>query len=514
MTTRRRLLISAAATAGTLPLALWHRPAPAQSAGFSFDALAERAAQLAGEAFEDPRRRLPEAWRDLSYDDYRKIRFDANQALWRAQGLFEVQLFHPGSIYDHTVDVHVLTDGVATPLPFGREMFDYGDLQPPEAGDDGLGFAGFRLHYPLNRPDYFDEFLVFLGASYFRLVGRGQRYGLSGRGLAIDTATPGGEEFPYFRAFWLEKPAPDATEMTVYALLDSESMTGAYRFVIQPRTEARLTVQARLFARRAIGKLGIAPLTSMFLKGENSRRRGDDYRPEVHDSDGLMIHGAGGEWIWRPLADRRAVTVASFAGDDLRGFGLIQRDRDFRSYEDLEAHYHERPSCWVTPGGSWGAGHVELVEIPTDSEYVDNVVAYWVPHRPVEPGDVLDIAYTLDSYLDHADRPPGGRAVSTRVGGAMHYGGTDWQDGDARLFVIDFDHGELPWLAAAEPVEAQVDTSSGALGPVVVHKNDETGGWRVFFGFRPDGDRPADLRCFLRHRGQVLSETWTYLWTA
>lgn len=480
---------------------------------FSFEDMTDRAAEDAKRPYRDTRTLVPDYWTSISFDDYRKINFDGENAVWRGDTDFEIQLFHLGLYYDHAIKVNEIVDGRSEPLHYSPDMFNFGTFEPDEPLPD-IGFSGFRVHYPLNTPRYHDEFAVFQGASYFRLIGRGHGYGQSARGLAIDTASTKGEEFPYFSEFWLEKPSPDAVELTVYARLDSPSCTGAFRFVIHPRTESQMDVRARIFPRRPIDKLGVAPLTSMFLFGENSERRFDDFRPEVHDTDGLMIHSGFGEWIWRPLADRKSLTVSSYGDNSVRGFGLIQRDRAFESYQDLEARYHVRPSLWVQPIGSWGEGRVELVEIPTDSEINDNIVSYWVPAEPVRPGEALEFVYIINAFSDRVQWPPGGRVESTRIGSAARPGSTEEVDADARLIVLDFNRGDLPYLAADQPVEAIATCSTGRVSPAICQKNPQTGGWRAFFDFFPEGAQTADLRCFLRLRQHTLTETWSYLWTA
>ena len=90
---------------------------------------------------------------------------------------------------------------------------------------DRAGFAGFRVQFATN---WKADIAAFLGASYFRAVGDDTRqYGLSARGLAIDTAFARPEEFPRFTAFWFERPSRDAGTLTLYALLDSPSIAGA-----------------------------------------------------------------------------------------------------------------------------------------------------------------------------------------------------------------------------------------------------------------------------------------------
>ena len=301
----------------------------AAAGAFDFDDVAKRAAALAAQSFKASKPDLPKALKELSYDDYRDIRFKPARSLWRASNLpFEVQLFHPGLYYDQPVRIHEIVGGAAREIRFDPELFDYGKNNLDKAALRNVGFAGFRVHAALNTPKYKDEVLVFQGASYFRALGKDQRYGLSARGLAIDTALASGEEFPHFTEFWIDRPDPQAKELTIYALLDSPSVTGAYRFVVRPGNETVTAVKARIFLRKNVAKLGIAPLTSMYFFGENQPRAGvREYRPEVHDSDILLVQSGTGEWITRPLVNPKRLLVTSFALTNPAGFGLMQRDR-------------------------------------------------------------------------------------------------------------------------------------------------------------------------------------------
>ncbi len=485
------------------------------ASAFGLDDVARRARRLAAEDYREPRA-VPEWLREISYDQYRDIRFRPERALWRGTGLpFSVQFFHPGLFYERAVAIRVVDRaGNVAPVAFSPDQFDYGRNEFESRVPQDLGFAGFRVHYPIKRESYHDEAAVFLGASYLRAVGRDHVYGISARGLAIDTALASGEEFPWFRAFWLVRPPPGAKELTLYALLDSPSLTGAYRFVVAPGPQTRIDVEMRLFARSGVGKLGIAPLTSMFLRGESSTElEAADYRPEVHDSDGLLVAAASSEWLWRPLANPRRLSVSSFALAGLRGFGLLQRDRSFDHYQDLEARPDLRPSVWVEPKGDWGAGRVELVEIPTRDETNDNVVAHWVPNAELVPGEPLERAYSLYWYGDDRARPPGGRAVATRRDAGTRE--------DALRLIVDFEGGALRRLPEDAVVEGLVsvasasDAGAGArpaeLLEQQVIRNPATDGWRLVFQLRPPDDGPVELRAFLRHGDDVLTETWTYL---
>jgi len=493
--------------------------ATGQAWGFGFDDVAEKARLLAAAPYAPSTLDLPQELKDLSYDQYRDIRYNPQRAIWREQNLpFELMFFHLGKFQTQPVLIHEIVGPDVLPLAFDRQNFDYGHntLHPETWGD--LGYAGFRVHTALNSAAYKDELAVFLGASYFRALGKGQRYGLSARGLAIDTTGPGPEEFPRFVEFWIERPALGAASLVIHALLDSPRATGAYRITMLPGAETVFEVQARIFLRAgatpAIATLGLAPLTSMFRHGEN-QPRADDFRPEVHDSDGLMIatgDGAGGsaEWLWRPLVNPARPLVTSFSVRDLRGFGLMQRDRVFSSYEDTEARYETRPSAWVTPVGNWGPGRVELMQLPTPDESNDNIVAYWVPDTLPAPGMSLEFAYRLHWQGDDQQHPPSGWTVQSRRGNGFIEPGTPVDPRDAQ-FVVDFDGPGLRALPADATVEAVV--SVGANAAILernAFRNPATGGWRMTLRIkRLPSPQPVELRAFLQSHEHTLTETWT-----
>ncbi len=478
--------------------------------GFGFTDVAARAEALAARPYENTQKKVPE-WMlvgSMSYDQWRDIRFRPDHALWREENLpFQVQFFHPGLYYDRTVQVNVVDTAGVHAVPFSPERFDYGKNTFADRIPADIGYAGFRIHYPLKNPNYLDELIVFLGASYFRALGRDNVYGLSARGLAIDTVEPSGEEFPAFIEYWLVEPEPTANHLVLYALMDSRSVTGAYRFDITPGEQTTVAVQLRLFPRRQVAKLGLTPLTSMFFFGENTTRHFDDFRPEVHDSDGLLIHFDGGEWLWRPVDNPPRINVSSFATRNPRGFGLIQRDRDFANHQDIETRAELRPSVWVDPEGDWGEGHIELVEIPTTTELVDNIVAFWVPAAPLRPGTPLSLSYTLSWYGDDPSRPPGGRTISTRRDRGTVEGGY--------RFVIDFDGDRLRALGPEQPPDGIVSAGPGVNAAEIldqhVVKHPGTGGWRLSFQLKPKRSGPIELRAFLTEHGHVLTETWSYV---
>jgi periplasmic glucans biosynthesis protein len=356
--------------------------------------------------------------------------------------------------------------------------------------------------------------MVFLGASYFRMVGRGQTYGLSLRGLAVDTALPSGEEFPRFTEFWLVRPEVGANRMEILALLDSASVTGAYAFEVDSRTDTVVTVHAQLFARKDVRRLGIAPLTSMYAWGTTGARGVDDYRPKVHDSDGLMQLTGAGEWIWRPLNNPPSLQVSSLADSGPQGFGLAQRNRRFESYQDPETRYEQRPGVWVTPlNGDWGRGAVQLVEIPAPDETHDNIVAYWLGEEPLRAGQSRSYQYRLRTFGDF-DNPDGLATVTgTRQGWAWVPGTADPPPRGVRRFVVDFEGGELMGLAPGQPVRAELAVNGGRADEVNVTRLPYGDVWRAAFQLTPaNAQRVVDMRLYLTLRDRRLSETWSYLW--
>ena len=477
-----------------------------------FNDIQSRARDLANKPYVPPNKDSLPAWmNNLSYDQYRDIRFNTNQALWAADNLpFRAMFFHPGYLYREPVILNEFTKSHQQQIRLAEAYFNYGPLikDHGELPPDG-GFAGFRLHAPLNEPDVFDELIAFQGASYWRALGKNQRYGISARGIAVDTGIDGAtEDFPAFREFWLRKPEAGDTQARIYALLDGPSYTGAYAFKVSPGNETIVEVTAVLFARRAVKRLGIAPMSSMFWFGENSRRCFDDFRPEVHDSDGLAIRMGTGERIWRPLGNPPVVTTNSFLDDNPRGFGLMQRDRDFENYQDDGVFYDRRASVWVEPAGNWGAGSVQLVEIPTNDEIHDNIVAFWVPREPVKAGQAFDFSYRLHWLSDEPYPAPIARVVATRIG----MGGVPGQPRPkgVRKFAIDLEGPTLEGLDRTSGVEVVADTSRGRLSGEVAYPVVGTERWRVLFDLEATGHEPVNLRMFIRRSDAALSETWIY----
>jgi glucans biosynthesis protein len=474
---------------------------------FGFDDVAARAKLQAQGTYRSASRKPPAELQALTYDQYRDIRFRPDHALWRPEHLpFELMFFHLGKFQTESVSINEITPQGVRHIPYKSADFNYGKnkLSPQTWGD--LGFAGFRAHYSLNGTEYKDELVVFLGASYFRALGAGLHYGLSARGLAIDTVSGQGEEFPRFTEFWIVKPAANARTLTIYALLDSPRASGAYQFDVQPGDETVIEVRLRIFLRARVATLGIAPLTSMFAFGVNQPHRAD-FRPEVHDSDGLMVATGDGEWLWRPLLNPKQTLTTSFSMRKLRGFGLMQRARKFGNYEDSEAHYELRPSAWIEPVGSWGPGRVELVELNTPDETNDNIVTYWVPDQLPATGQPIDLAYRLHwQGTQQMQHPPGAWVAQTRIGRGFAELAADEQQ-----FVVDFTGPSLAALPADAKVKAVVTApSNGQIVESNAYRVEATGAWRMTVRvkqLRPT--EPTELRGFLQSDTNVLTETWS-----
>ncbi|MBS9476993.1 glucan biosynthesis protein [Ancylobacter radicis] len=505
---RRRDVLLGAAVLALSGTGTWPRnPAMAQTdkpTRFDAQTVRQLARELAMKPFAAPDQQLPSDLNELSYDQYRNIRFNQDRSLWRGQGTpFEAQLLHRGFLFRDRVDIYTVAQGEARRIEYtpGLFRFEHGITAPDPKLD--LAFSGFRLHSPINRPDYFDEVAVFQGASYFRALGKDQVYGTSARGLAIKTADAAGEEFPVFKAFWIEDPRPGVDSVVVHALLDSPSAAAAHRFTIRPGASTVMAVEMTLYPRVDVDKAGLAALTSMFMFGPNDRDGIDDFRPMVCDANGLAIVTGTGERLWRPLANPQRLQISSFESTNIRGFGLMQRQRSFFDYQDLEARYERRPSVWVEPIGDWGDGAVHLVEIPTPEEVHDNIVAYWRPKEPFRKGREYAFTYRLHWGWDSPDSSDLGRFGQTRIGGT----------GERRQFVLDL-VGDTIKNLPPENITARVTANTGQVSNIVLQRNPEIEGWRLAFAFEPKGADVAELRAEMLRGEERLSESWVYRWTA
>ena len=517
---KRRALLKASAASGLLH---WSSSLWAQSLAkelrhlgeptpFDFAYLKGRARTMAERPYQAPDRTVPTEIKALNWDQFQAIRYRDDHALWKAEGLpFQIKFFHLGLYFDSPVRIYELQDGNAQELAYDPELFDYG-----KSGLHGehlpktLGFAGFRVNF---HSDLTRDVTAFLGASYFRAVGGEWQYGISARGLAIDCGQATPEEFPRFIAFWLQRPTANTDTLTVYALLDSPSVSGAYRFDIRPGSSLTMDIDAALYSRRTLEHIGLAPLTSMFRCGENECQGRDDWRPEIHDSDGLFMWRGNGEQIWRPLGNPSQLRFNDFQDNNPRGFGLLQRDRNFDHYQDDGVFYERRPSVWVEPKGGWGEGSVQLVELPTDDETSDNIVAFWHPQAPLEPGKELLFSYRLYWGATTPVDAPLAQVVATRtgLGGIVGQKRTyfSWR------FVVDFAGRTLSALdKGAQPVPI-ISASRGRVELVSARPLESIRGYRAMFDLVPaEADSlPVNLRLYLALDGHALSETWLYQWT-
>jgi glucans biosynthesis protein len=473
---------------------------------FAFEDVVARAQQLATGPYQPPVE-TPSFMREMGYDQYRGIRHQAQHNLWRdAHSGFQVSPVMPGSVYACIVPINEVNGSNVRRLAFRKEHFTFDEPKLGQRIPDDLGYAGFELSYSLDRPAIGGEFLVFAGASYFRAIGKGGQWGLSVRGAAIDTGLASGEEFPDFIEFWLVRPRPRASRMTVYALLNSPRLTGAYEFLISPGASTRLDVRAVLFTRDRIEQLGIAPLTSMYVYGENTPRPRDAWRPEVHDSDGLLVHDGSGDWIWQPLLNPSKITIHSFsAGSE---FGLLQRDRHFASYEDAETNYHRRPSAVVRLEQGFETGRILLVQLPTKNEFMDNIVAFWSLPGAVDGGTKLDLKYRLSFGGPTIAQTKLGQVVNTFVGRDVIDASS--MAGQYR-FVVDFRGAGLDQLKADAPLVAAISAHEGtAILEHQLKRVDATGFWRLSILARAAADNPLALRASLNMNGRQVTEVWSY----
>nr|WP_269819944.1 MULTISPECIES: glucan biosynthesis protein G [Pseudomonas] len=470
---------------------------------FNLDDVAAKAKDLAGQKFEAPKSNLPPVFRDMKYADYQKIRFLQEKAEWaKDKTPFKLSFYHQGMHFDTPVTINEITANKVKEIKYDPSRFEFGDVPHDAEATKNLGYAGFRVLYPINKADKQDEIMTLLGASYFRVVGKGHRYGLSARGLAIDTALPSGEEFPRFREFWIEKPKPNDKHLVIYALLDSPRSTGAYKLTLRPGEDTLVDVKSRVYLRDNVSRLGIAPLTSMYLFGPNQPSKVMNYRPALHDSEGLAIHAGNGEWLWRPLNNPKHLAVSNFSVENPRGFGLLQRQRDFSDYEDLDDEYEKRPSAWIEPKGDWGKGTVDLVEIPTADETNDNIVAFWSPEKLPEVGKPFEYDYRLRWTIkeDQLHSQELGWVKQTlRSTGDVKQSNLIRQTDGTVAFLVDFIGPNLATLPADTAVRSQVSVGDNA--EVVENNlryNPETKGWRLTLRLKvQDPKKSTEMRAAL-----------------
>ncbi len=500
--TRRDFTALLAALGISVPFPALAAPRLGEGVPFSFDRLVEAMRQKAALPYEPPATRAADVLEKVDYDAHWKIQFKPDHTLELADGKAPIRFFHLGRYFKDPVGLNVIDGDVARPILYGPDYFTMPDDSPAKALPDDIGFAGFRVMEEGAEKDW----LAFLGAAYFRSSGELDQFGMSARAVAIDVAMPTPEEFPRFTDFWFA-PLEGGT-LTIYMAMDGPSITGALRMDCDRSKGVVMDISARYFMRKDIARLGLAALTSMFWYGETNGRQGRDWRPEIHDSDGLAIWTGAGERLWRPLNNPPSVMTSSFVDKDVRGFGLMQRDRNFENYQDDGVFYEKRASVWVEPKGGWGEGAVQLVEIPTDDEIHDNIAAYWVPNEPALAGREVAIDYRLSWLADEPYPPQVAKVYSTRAG----MGGVPGQVRPKGVvkFAVDFEGGGIAKLGQQDGVEAVVAASRGSISGVYTLPVVGTGRWRAIFDLATEGTDPVELRLFLKDAEATLTETWLY----
>lgn len=514
---RRDLLSAAFATSVASLLGATGPAAAAQlkfgpAKPFSHAALTARARDLAGKVYMPPRRPAPEIVDQIAYEQHGKIKFRPDHALYGDdKGVYPITFFPVGKYFPKAIKMHAFDGEKAAEVLYEPEYFDMPDDSPAAKLPEDTGFAGFQIREAKSRPDWTkQDWVAFLGASYFRAIGSLNEYGLSARGVAIDTASPTAEEFPDFVEFYLQPASAEKQPVVVYALLDGPSITGAYKFTIRRTEGVIIDVEANLFVRKDIAKLGISPMTSMYWFSEYDKSYQLEWRRGAHDSDGLAMWSGTGERIWRPLVNPPSPSTSAFVDDNPRGFGLLQRNRDPKEFMDRYLNYERRPSLWIEPIGGWGQGAFHLVEFPTDHEDFDNVGCFWVPKEPIKAGQALEFRYRM---FWNADEPyPAAnlaRPIATRIGrGGFPY--TRANPPEIKRMVVEFAGGSLAGFSKDHKPEAVITPSRGVVSSIFLETTSWNDSWRLQFDIKAEGPEPVDIRAYLRDGETALTETWLF----
>jgi periplasmic glucans biosynthesis protein len=519
---------------------------------FGFEQVDKLAADHAKAPYVPMPNLLPPQLQKLTPQQEAGIFWKDTYRLWRKKGLpFQVDFYHLSKAFPFAPQIDTVDRKGAHLLAYSPSFFNFSGLTFNPPLPNNLGYAGFYLRYPNmiqgSKPGSLDGFFTTQGGSYYRAIARDQVYGLSARGLAINTAVPGKngergktEEFPFFTQWWLHEPAPNATEEVIDALLDSPSVAGAYEFHIRPGDRTAVDVHASLYFRKDVTQIGFAPFSSMYLFGENAKdHHGDTFHPEIHDSDGLLIDNGHGEWSWQPLQQQRMQQFYPIDEDNPAGFGLLQRDRQFDHYQDKDLLYNVRPSAWIVPQGNWGKGKVTLFQLPSDTKDTDNVILFWQPEHLPKAGDHVTLDYTVEFYMNDAERPPLAYTRSTLINEpapppappplppgappippnpapsstparpAAAPSPATPKPGDPTVpvqFVIDFVGNGIENLPANQPpdLDLSADPPETILRDKSVEKNGYDNSWRVTFTVDPYKFYvPTVLRCRLLSHNTV-----------
>lgn len=499
-------LAGSAAAVAAFPLSPFAQEPSDTAAPFSEEQLDALARELANKPYAAPEKRLDSALANITYDQYQNIRFKPENLIWREDSLaFRLEMLQAaGAFYAFPVNIFSVEAGRATPIMYSPQLFAFAPPLKPPAPDSKSGFAGFRVRSPINEPTVFDEVLMFLGASYFRALASGQVPGVSARGLAINTGQASGEEFPLFRAFWIERPKPGEQRLVIHALLDSTSTVGRYKFAVTAGHDTVMDTEAVIYPRKRMPYAGIAPLASKFFFAPYAPPKRRDYRPSVHDSGALYMLNGSGEWLWRPLINPERLQFSVFVDKNPKGFGLLQRDRSFADYQDLDQQYEKRPSLWIEPIGDWGEGSIDLIELPAQDETNENIVCFWRPKDGLGPGIGHRFNYRMHWCWEPPLKSNQLSVTQTRLG--------ETRNSEA-IFIVDFSSTDSCQPCNSSPLTPNVAASAGEIRNIKLIPSSRIGGHRLRFEFAPSGSEPVDLRASLSAGGNLVSDSWIFRWT-
>jgi periplasmic glucans biosynthesis protein len=470
--------------------------------GSAFDAtlVLDAARQLAQRAFVPPNTALPEPFTALNAESYQAITHRPERRIWSDENVgYEVEPQHRGSIFTTPVLLSTVEQGLVKRIIYDPLRYNFGKLTPATALGD-IGFSGFKL---LQKGEQSVDFAVFQGATFYRSRARGQEFGAVARALAIKTGDPRGEEFPIFRAFWIERPGTDGVIM-VHAVADSESATAAFRFTLRPGDMTIIDTECTVFARIDIDHIGLGPIQGTYLFGPSRRRNADDVRPQVHDVHGLQMLNGRNEWIWRPLNNPEQLQISSFMDENPKGFGLVQRDRDFNAYQDDDNRFEMRPTIWMEPIGDWGPGAIQLTEIPSNSELNDNIIAYWRPKDVLVAGSRSTFSYRQFWCWVTPERGTIAETIGFRVGRG--------NSGRRRRCLVEFGGENLAAVEAAGIVMS-LSASPGQILNSKLALNTARKSARITFELDPGNEQACELRLVLTVGDKAITETWLYRWT-
>lgn len=466
--------------------------------------VADMARAAAKQAYKPLPNDLPDQFSKLTYDQYVAIRAKPSAIIWANETLgFALEPLHRGFIFSSPVTINLVSQGQAQRVIYNTAQFDFGKIAPPARMGD-IGFSGFGILVP-QKDNGLTQIATIQGASFFRAIAQGQRFGVMARALSIKTADSRGEEFPAIRSVWIEEPNLATDALVIHAFIDSESMTGAYRFTLHPGEATIIDTECTLFARAKVDNFGIATMSGTIVSDAIDHRLPDDTRLRIADVGGLQMSTGHGEWLWRAISNRETLQISTFVDENPHGFGFLQRDRAFHDYQDDDQHWEIRPSLWIQPIGDWGAGGVELIEIPNKSESNDNIIAYWRPQQPLAAGGETSFAYRQFWCWNPPEQPALALVTDSRSGRGS--------DQKRRRFLVEFQGdllGDAQQSAAVKPV---LTASPGAVVFIKTYPYPNIKTYRTLFEIDPGSETASELRLVLENGGKPISETWLYRWT-